>query len=1509
MEQWPLSRWRSSPKALPVLALALYTALVVYMSLLPFNMRPTTLGGAVQRMAELDLGALRHGGRPDFAANILLAFPIGIGLAALLVPRHAGALIRLVALVFGTQVMLILALTLETAQAFTHDRVASLNDVAAQALGCTLGVAAWIVAGDRLTRVAASLWRPQSRGAGVVSLATLYVCACILVQLVPLDFTTSVSDLARKYRSGGIEVVPFSVLSDDVVRGAWQVARQVALMLPFGIAMALRSAPVHMVEYGGILARATLLVCSIEAAQVALLSRFASVTDAIVGTIAAAIGVALVASRRRSSAIASQSAAPRWVAPAAVAWSLVIAVQQWWPLQFDTEPSAVLGRLGSMTLLPFANVHASPPFAAFFGFADKAVFAMPLGVLAVLASRSGGRGAFLWRLAAAGGVLAIIEAAQLLTPSRSADPTDLLVSCGAVAFGACLAGALPRERTALLSRDVQDARAPRRRPWSGARVIPALLMLLLIGTAEAEAGRITLAWDPSPEPDVAGYIVSYGTSPGQHTTFVDVGNVTSYEILGLTNGVTYYLGVRAYSVDLLQSEVSAEVSGIPTNLPPTITAPADITVRRGAVLLTVTASDPDLDVLTFSAVGLPSGLSINPATGVVSGEVAVDGVGEHVVTVTASDGAASASDDFILTVTANSPPVLTNPGDQTNDTDDVVSLFLTVSDPDGDPLTTSVTGLPGGLTFNATTREISGTPANGTGGAHAVSISVTDGALTVIAVFTWTVVQLNRAPTVNNPGNQLHYVGDGVALQIQASDADGDTLTYSAVNLPPGLGINTATGAISGVPEAVYSASVTVTVSDGNLEASVTFLWEIDRINNAPIFTSPGNQTSAEGDVIALQLIASDPDGDSLTYKAGGLPPGLSIGVATGLVSGTLPYTAAGVYATSFVVSDGEAQRQVFITWTVNNTNRAPSVTDPGSQSTMQGTAVSLAATGSDPDGQTLAWSASGLPPGLAVDQATGAISGTPTTPGTYNVVLTASDGSVATNVSFTWTVQSAKPPVSSPISPSGSILTTTPVFSWAAVPNAAYYHLSIADGASTPALPWYTPAQAGCESGSGTCSAPAPRTFTAGLVAWKVITWNTFGYSPWSTSMTALVDLEDPNLGTARLVSPTGPIATRTPTYVWDPVTDAERYEFSVTDALGVTRESWHSAALVCPDSCSVSPNVTVAIGPGQWKVRAWSTSGAGDWSAPLGFDASSSKPGKAEPVSPAAAVTSTAPTFTWNAVTGTSYYLLRIVDRESVTIDRWYRPADAGCPLGSGSCSASPGIDIATGPALWRVLTWNASGYGPWSDPRNFSVDIADPLAPVPATIGPTGTINNPNATYSWVRVAGAIGYRLSLNNNGGPAWYWWYTPAGAACDTDDECSVTPLAGLANGTANWQVQSWTDAGHSDWSPLISLTVDIAPPAAPVPTSPNGAAGSATPSFTWDASANATYYYVRIHDATGLRVDRWLTPSQVGCLGGSACTFSPGVTLASGPGTWRVLAWNSGGYSPWSASLAFDVP
>ena len=88
------------------------------------------------------------------------------------------------------------------------------------------------------------------------------------------------------------------------------------------------------------------------------------------------------------------------------------------------------------------------------------------------------------------------------------------------------------------------------------------LFFFTISSSTVHAGQVTLAWDSNSEPDVAGYKIYYGTATGDYDWFIDVGNVTTFTLSNLTNGLTYYFAATAYdnSNPPLESTYSSEVS-------------------------------------------------------------------------------------------------------------------------------------------------------------------------------------------------------------------------------------------------------------------------------------------------------------------------------------------------------------------------------------------------------------------------------------------------------------------------------------------------------------------------------------------------------------------------------------------------------------------------------------------------------------------------------------------------------------------------------------------------------------------------------------------------------------------------------------------------------------------------------------------------------------------------------------------------------------------------------------
>jgi YVTN family beta-propeller protein len=132
-----------------------------------------------------------------------------------------------------------------------------------------------------------------------------------------------------------------------------------------------------------------------------------------------------------------------------------------------------------------------------------------------------------------------------------------------------------------------------------------------------------------------------------------------------------------------------------------------------------------------------------------------------------------------------------------------------------------------------------------------------------------------------------------------------------------------------------------------------------------------------------------------------------------------------------------------------------PVIASPGAQSGDAGTPVALQLSATDPNGDTLTYAASGLPPGVFVNAVTGAITGTPSAAGTFNVVVSATDGVNTDSESFVWTIAAGPPFVLDTPPPPAPAVTGSPVSFAASVTGGAgiQYQWDFDDGTAPTAF------------------------------------------------------------------------------------------------------------------------------------------------------------------------------------------------------------------------------------------------------------------------------------------------------------------------------------------------------------------------------------------------------------------------------------------------------------------------
>ena len=109
-------------------------------------------------------------------------------------------------------------------------------------------------------------------------------------------------------------------------------------------------------------------------------------------------------------------------------------------------------------------------------------------------------------------------------------------------------------------------------------------------------GSVTLVWNASTDPSVAGYNIYYGVASGAYTNEICAGNATNATISGLVEGTTYYFAATTYTSSGIESPFSSEVSYlVPQNAPtpnqsPTLNTITNLTINENAGLQTVNLS-------------------------------------------------------------------------------------------------------------------------------------------------------------------------------------------------------------------------------------------------------------------------------------------------------------------------------------------------------------------------------------------------------------------------------------------------------------------------------------------------------------------------------------------------------------------------------------------------------------------------------------------------------------------------------------------------------------------------------------------------------------------------------------------------------------------------------------------------------------------------------------------------------------------------------------------------------
>ncbi|MGH8047114.1 MAG: beta strand repeat-containing protein, partial [Chthoniobacterales bacterium] len=442
------------------------------------------------------------------------------------------------------------------------------------------------------------------------------------------------------------------------------------------------------------------------------------------------------------------------------------------------------------------------------------------------------------------------------------------------------------------------------------------------------------------------------------------------------------------------------VMGLGALPPPSITSASTATGTVGSAFtyqITATGTPTSYGVIGT----LPSGLTLNTATGLISGTPT--GVGTTSISVTATNAGGTGSAPVDITI--NPPPPVISSAPTATGTVGVAFNYQIVAS--NSPTSYGVTGtLPAGLSLNTSTGTITGTP-SATGTSN-VTISATNAGGTGTAALAITITP--PPPVISSATTASGMVGTAFSYQITASNSP---TSYGVTGtLPAGLSLNTSTGEISGTPSAAGTSNVTISAT--NAGGTDTEALAITIVPQPPVISSSATASGMVGNAFSYQITASNsPTSYGVT---GTLPAGLTLNTSTGEISGTPSATGTANVTISATNAGGTGTASLAITIVP----QPPVISSAATASGTQGVAFSYQITASN---SPTSYGVTGtLPAGLTLNTSTGAITGTPSATGTSNVTISATNAGGTGTASLAITIAQPAPVISSSLTATGTV-------------------------------------------------------------------------------------------------------------------------------------------------------------------------------------------------------------------------------------------------------------------------------------------------------------------------------------------------------------------------------------------------------------------------------------------------------------------------------------------------------
>ncbi|MFM2183508.1 MAG: hypothetical protein RJB61_1802, partial [Actinomycetota bacterium] len=399
----------------------------------------------------------------------------------------------------------------------------------------------------------------------------------------------------------------------------------------------------------------------------------------------------------------------------------------------------------------------------------------------------------------------------------------------------------------------------------------------------------------------------------------------------------------------------------------------------GVAYSTTLAATGGSGTYTWTATGVPAGMSLS-TDGVLSGTPSTGATSSIAFTAT-DNGTPVRTSTRSLSLVVSAPLVVTTASLNSVVAGSAFSFTLASTGGSGTKTWSIASGtLPAGATLS-TGGVLSGTVA--TAGSTSFAVRVTDAGgrtddqdLTLVAV---------NPVSITTSSLPAATVDAAYSTTLVATGGSG-TYTWTATGVPAGLSLS-STGVLSGTPTAAATSSISFTVSDNGTPVRTSTRSLSLVVSTSLVVTTASLNSVVAGSAFSFTLASTGGSGTKTwSIASGSLPAGATLSTG-GVLSGTVASAGSSAFTVRVTDAGGRTDDQDLTLVVVSPISITTSSMPEGTVDAVYG--ATMAATGGS---GTYAWSATGLPVGLAIDPSTGAVSGTPTAAGTSVVSVTVTD-------------------------------------------------------------------------------------------------------------------------------------------------------------------------------------------------------------------------------------------------------------------------------------------------------------------------------------------------------------------------------------------------------------------------------------------------------------------------------------------------------------------------------------